>query len=408
MNIQTVIGSVFGDEGKGKMTDYLANKSDKPLVIRYNGGAQAGHTVQHPDNKYNHIFSHIGSGYFSGADTFLSKFFISNPILFLEEMNSLSQVDLNNESNTYISKDSLLTTPYDMMINQFVEKLRDDRHGSCGVGINETIIRNQNNEFKFTINNISENYLRKILNKIREEYVPQRMNELGFEIPDKMKEHLMNDKIIENFIVDTLAFLDLVKVKSEQDVFTNFNDYTDYIFEGAQGLLLDKEHEFFPNVTPSKTGLNNVKYFIDNMTDDINDIDVYYLIRSYMTRHGAGPFPTEEESLEFEDSTNTHNEFQQQLRFSCLDIPLIKKAIDDDLNNLDNKSKHLVISHLDQIKNRNHLKLKTETIHKGFNCINSFIEKIVEDLNFDKDNTLLSDGKTRGDIHSYYEYFRNK
>jgi adenylosuccinate synthase len=77
-----VIGAFFGDEGKGLMTDYLANKLGKnTLVIRYNGGAQAGHTVATTCGR-RHVFKHFGSGCFLEAPSYLSEFFICNPILF--------------------------------------------------------------------------------------------------------------------------------------------------------------------------------------------------------------------------------------------------------------------------------------------------------------------------------------
>lgn len=77
-----VIGSAFGDEGKGLITDVLAAKNaGETLVVRFNGGAQAGHTVTTPEGQ-RHVFSHIGSGTFTGSATFLSRFFVVNPILF--------------------------------------------------------------------------------------------------------------------------------------------------------------------------------------------------------------------------------------------------------------------------------------------------------------------------------------
>lgn len=74
-----VIGAGFGDEGKGLMTDYCCQRPKYTTVVRFNGGAQAGHTVVTPDGR-RHVFSHFGSGTLRGAATFLSRFFICNPI----------------------------------------------------------------------------------------------------------------------------------------------------------------------------------------------------------------------------------------------------------------------------------------------------------------------------------------
>jgi len=75
-----VIGANYGDEGKGAAVDRLATEAGAQcLVVRFNGGAQAGHTVETPDGR-RHVFSHFGAGSFAGARTFLSRFFVSNPI----------------------------------------------------------------------------------------------------------------------------------------------------------------------------------------------------------------------------------------------------------------------------------------------------------------------------------------
>ncbi len=137
---RVVIGAQFGDEGKGRVTDhYAAEVGGDGIVIRFNGGAQAGHTVVTPDG-LRHVFSHVGSGAFAGAATFLSRFFVSNPILFLKEMAILAAKGV--ELRIYVDPHGPVTTPYDMMINQIVERERGgNRHGSCGVGFGETIER---------------------------------------------------------------------------------------------------------------------------------------------------------------------------------------------------------------------------------------------------------------------------
>ncbi|GAF82360.1 unnamed protein product, partial [marine sediment metagenome] len=132
-----VIGATFGDEGKGLITHHLASRHGRDsIVVRFNGGAQAGHTVVTKNSK-RHVFRHVGSGTFAGAATFLSQFFISNPILFLEELKELKNLKL--KPKVYIDPESPITTPYDMMINQMAEEFRgNQRHGSCGVGFAET------------------------------------------------------------------------------------------------------------------------------------------------------------------------------------------------------------------------------------------------------------------------------
>ena len=86
-NTQAVIGAVYGDEGKGRLVDYLASLTPT-LVVRHNGGAQAGHTVVTPEG-LRHVFHHFGSGTFVGSPTYLSRFFIVNPLIWSQEASVL-------------------------------------------------------------------------------------------------------------------------------------------------------------------------------------------------------------------------------------------------------------------------------------------------------------------------------
>lgn len=134
MDVKVIAGANFGDEGKGLLTDYFAFQSKEScLVIKCNGGSQAGHTVVTP-NFIKHVFHHFGSGTFAQAKTYLSKDFIVNPILFRKEREELKQKGIN--PICFVNQKCLLTTPYDMLINQIAEKSRkEQKHGSCGVGI---------------------------------------------------------------------------------------------------------------------------------------------------------------------------------------------------------------------------------------------------------------------------------
>ena len=121
---QVVIGAQFGDEGKGRLIDaYAAPLGSQALVIRFNGGAQAGHTVVTPEGM-RHVFSHIGSGALVGAATFLSRFFVCHPMLFRKEIESLAIQGV--QPDVYVDPQSPVTTPYDMMLNQIIERERVD------------------------------------------------------------------------------------------------------------------------------------------------------------------------------------------------------------------------------------------------------------------------------------------
>lgn len=145
MKAHVVIGANFGDEGKGLTTHYLCNKYSNVINIRFNGGAQAGHTTE-ISGGLRHIFKHFGSGTIVNTPTYLSEHFIVNPIEFLKEYNTLTQKIPNFIDTTYIHPNAKITTPYDIMINWAFENKRRDTenntvHGSCGLGIHATIVR---------------------------------------------------------------------------------------------------------------------------------------------------------------------------------------------------------------------------------------------------------------------------
>ena len=115
-----VIGANAGTKVKA-ISDYLCLQVENPLVISFNGGGQAGHTVSSPEG-IRHVFSHFGSGTLAGAPTYLSKYFIVNPILFNREYDVL--VEKGIVPRVYVSPECIVTTPFDMMINQAIGKAR--------------------------------------------------------------------------------------------------------------------------------------------------------------------------------------------------------------------------------------------------------------------------------------------
>ena len=324
-----VIGANFGDEGKGLITDYHAAKSDS-VVVRFNGGAQAGHTVVTPDGK-RHVFSHIGSGSFAGAETFLSHKFVCNPLLFRKEHAALSeQAQL---PRIYIDPDCVVTTPYDMMINQIAEEHRNgNRHGSCGMGFGETIERSQHEELNFDYRTLGDReFLICALDIIRTKWLPKRLAALGIhEIPEKWRERVAADGIRNKFIEDS-NFLRDHSVTAPSDLLARTTKRI--IFEGAQGLMLDQTRGIFPHVTRSNTGLKNVLPLAREA--GIGQLDVTYATRAYLTRHGAGPLENEEKdppAQGIKDDTNVLNDWQGNLRYALLEVETLATFIRDDLS----------------------------------------------------------------------------
>jgi adenylosuccinate synthase len=347
---KVIIGGSFGDEGKGLFTDYLSSHSEgKACTVRFNGGAQAGHTVETTDGK-RHVFSHFGSGSFAGLPTFLSRFFVCSPITFQRELKELSI--LGAAPQVYADAACPVTTPYDIMINQIAEQGRGKlRHGSVGVGFGETLERHANKKYALCIADLGNpNLLHRKLDDIRKVWVYLRLAQLEVKhIGPEWIERLNSDAIYERFIEDSAQFLSHIIPTSS----CRLQSWDHLIFEGAQGLLLDQERGWFPHVTRSYTGIRNALALAEEL--EIRDLDVYYLTRSYTTRHGAGPLPHELQQLPYEgivDKTNRPHAYQGSLRFAWFDADLFADTVRRDMADGGSKFNvrpHLGMSCLDQI-----------------------------------------------------------
>lgn len=318
-----VIGANFGDEGKGAAVDALAAHAAKPLVVRFNGGAQAGHTVVTPEGK-RHVFSHFGSGTLVGAPTYLGPKFVINPELFRIEFEELLRLGV--APRVYAHPDCRVTIPTDVIINRLVEEHRGiNRHGSCGVGFGETIERHEG-WFSTRLTSVLRS---NVLGFETFPWIERRLASLGVPFPPDLRRELETSH--SSWMDDFRYLASRVEAMHPHEV-ARYGDYV--IFEGAQGLMLDQDSPFFPHVTRSSTGLRNVIPLARAFR--VEKLDVHYLTRTYLTRHGAGPLPGEEEAaenepFEFEDNTNLYNPWQEHIRFAPLIPTLTRSYIEDDL-----------------------------------------------------------------------------
>ena len=324
---QVVIGANYGDEGKGLITDYLAALAGgDAVVIRFNSSAQAGHTVVTPDGR-RHVFHHVGAGTLAGASTLLSRFFVAHPMLLGEELAALE--GLGVRPDIHVDPRARVATPYDVMLNQLAEEARGDApHGSCGIGFNEAVERSLRPKFVLTVADLADRGATAMrLRAVRDVWVPRRLAVLGLAPPDDMRGDLLRgDALIARWLQDAEAFVDATRCVEPGE-----KPPGRVIFEGAQGLLLDQDGPDFPHVTRSKTGLSNVVRLAQEM--EIETLDVTYVSRTYLTRHGAGPLRYEMPRAPAGvcDPTNVPNRYQGPLRFGRLDIDALAARIRADL-----------------------------------------------------------------------------
>lgn len=343
MKAIVVIGANYGDEGKGLTIDYLARqqvaKGFAPLIVRFNGGAQAGHTVVTDDGQ-SHIFHHVGAGQFNaGARTYLSSPFIVNPYALRKELVMFKEPPL-----LYVHPNCQVTTIFDMAINSIAELSRGaQRHGSCGMGVNETVTRTAGG-FPLRVSNVAKltvDALALVLRDIVEKWVPQRLEALGLS-KDDLDQHELYATVLSastSFIRQAEYLKELIEPLTILDkplldgLIASIQPGQEVLFEGAQGLALDEFLGTFPYVTRSVCGLPSA-LAVGAFELGVTEFEPLYITRAYLTRHGAGPLPLEGELITnkpLHDTTNIENMWQGALRRAPLNIPQLKTLIEADI-----------------------------------------------------------------------------
>ncbi len=345
-----VAGLGFGDEGKGSIVDFLAGQYNAHTVIRYNGGAQAAHNVIDSDGKH-HTFAQFGSGTFVGARTHLSEYMLVNPIALESEEKHLRSLGIEDAyERLTIDVQALVTTPYHVAANRIEELLRGaNRHGTCGMGIGETMSLGMNLRFgllgnksftKTRLTGIANFYRGKYSWLIEDSYTSARK-------ALKTELDVIFDPNLVDQLVETYQAISKKVQGVELDYFsTLLSENKTLIFEGAQGILLDEKYGMDPHTTWSNTTFGNANVLLSGSSRDINYIGV---TRAYMTRHGEGPFPTEDSTLNLKEDHNPDTGWQGKMRLGHLDLPALRYALDTLLYRRQRRMT-IALTHLDRIK----------------------------------------------------------
>lgn len=290
MNRKIVLGSLFGDEGKGVCVNYLCKKALnnglRPLVVRFTGGPQAAHTVD--EGGIRHVFSSFGSGTLLGVPTLYRNTALIDPVCIVNELNVLKNKGINP---VYDFSAGIIITPYDVDFNRNDKKTLSD--GTCGKGVWASLVRSRSGKC-FTLSDNPET----ILAECASYYGVERCKEF-----DEMFTEAFN------FVRQTQTII-------------NKNDYDTIIYEGTQGLLLDAELGFLPNVTATNTGL---QYLTNN---ELNGTEVYLATRTYLTRHGNGYTPQQVDGYDLADKSesNVFNGYQGNFKTGVFDFDLLNEA----------------------------------------------------------------------------------
>lgn len=317
MNHAIVVDLGWGDAGKGSTTDYLCETRGYRLVVRYSGGAQAGHRVVRSDGR-EHVFRQYGSGTFTGAHTALSRYMLVDPLALAKETEMLEAIGVSDPLRlVHVSEDALVTTPLHAGANRREEMARGvNRHGSCGRGIGKT------REYAIDYPDDAL-YVRDLLNPLvtsaKLRLMAGRLTEFGLGAFAFDTDEISQAYQRFTRSVDVLPDAGMIAAFSNEPA----------VFEGAQGVLLDEKWGFPPYYTWTDTTANKALLMIEEAGLGRGNSTVYGLTRSYATRHGAGPFPTESIRLTraLSDPTNPHNQWQQGWRVGDLDLIALDYAI---------------------------------------------------------------------------------
>ncbi|MCK5074855.1 MAG: adenylosuccinate synthase [Calditrichia bacterium] len=351
MSVNIVVGAQWGDEGKGKIVDLLSENMD--LVARYQGGANAGHTVIIKGKKY--ILHLIPSGILH-PDTIciIGNGVVIDPIALMDEIKLLEQEGIKVGGRLFISHKAHLIMPYHKMLDKVTEEAKGDKKiGTTGRGIGPAYVD------KFSRRGIRivdlldrELFKEKIISNLEEKnnILEKIYGKTPLNVEDIFNEYLEFDKKIDPYIKDISVLLN-----------KGIKDNKNILLEGAQGTLLDVDHGTYPFVTSSNpvsggacTGVGIGPTRVDT---------VIGVIKAYTTRVGFGPFPTELFGKEGDDFREAGKEYGattgRPRRCGWFDAVIARYA--SRINGIDK----FAVTKLDVMDNMEEIKVCVAYDHKG-------------------------------------------
>jgi len=380
MNSYICCGMQYGDEGKGSFIDWLVHYTGAECVVKYNGGSQASHTVETPDGII-HKFSQLGSGMFrEGCHTYITKDMVVNPDNMVREMEIFCEKTHESfeelADRVHIHKDCLVVTPYHKLINRMRElSLGENRRGSVGTGVSEVQplaeLKSARfpNGIKLTMGNVYCRYHAEVTGPFMALYLYARdfyekwQDEIWKNCPDELT-HEMHE-MVDALIGDYNSFINVAARFNERHAFAPqqkslkkclYDTYENTlrrhdiaVWEGSQGLLIDREHGIAPNTTMLVT-TNTPALDLAYLRDDIKKIGV---TKAFCSRHGMGVFPTEDARLSgyIKDNNQDVCYFNGEPRYGWFDAVLFNYA------NRFNEIDGMVLSSLDKLSGLDKVKI---------------------------------------------------
>jgi len=319
----------FGDAGKGKFVDAWVRASGAHTVVRFNGGAQAGHNVVLPDGRH-HTFSQWGAGSFvPGVATVLAEPVVVHPGALLQEARALIRLGVQDAwSRLLINARCHVTTPFLQAAGRLREWARGAAaHGSCGVGFGETVALSLDRpELGLRYADLAQPA--RALARLRDQQAWLRSQWPQAPCPAAQADWaaLQDDALAERWLVQAHEAWRLAPGQSLDAIAQRLSQPGTVVFEGAQGVLLDEDHGFHPHTTWSRVTPAAAQDVLTALGLS-SPLRRYGIVRSYLTRHGAGPLPTHAPDLDgLPEPHNADDGWQGRFRRGHPDGLLLRHA----------------------------------------------------------------------------------
>lgn len=291
MSTRIILGAQWGDEGKGKIVDLLSNKAD--FIVRFQGGANAGHTLKFDDQTI--VLHLVPSGIFNGNGTcVIGNGVVIDPIALVQEIEEIQGMNFSLKGRLFISQTAHVILPYHKVLDKMREKRRgEDAIGTTGRGIGPAYVSKVARVGIRMTDLLDPVLLRK--------KIDQNLSDINLSLENVYREPTINTDDILDELEPAINTLRPYIANTSVLLHRAIGDKKNILLEGAQGCLLDVDHGTYPYVTSSSptaggacTGSGIPPTAITN---------VMGITKAYCTRVGNGPFPTE-----------LHNETGDQLR----------------------------------------------------------------------------------------------
>lgn len=381
-------GMQYGDEGKGSFVDWLTHEVNASCVVKYNGGCQASHSVETPENIL-HKFAQLGSGMFKdGCHTYITKEMIVNPDNLCREIAEFSQKTAQDTEDVkkriHIHKDCLVVTPYHKLLNRLRElSLGENRRGSVGIGVSEVPVlwdiklgisergigMKMSDLYSASVASVMGclsdiyEYTKGFYNANKDMIMLNCPADIKEELEEQISYFLLGGKSYQAIASDMWQKFCMTKQYDLKECLYESYDTTlrkkheTVVWEGSQGFLIDKKYGIYPNTTNLIT-TNEPALDIAYLRDEIRKIGI---TKAFCSRHGMGVFVTEDIDLQnyIKDANQDCSFWNGSQRYGWFDVPMFRYA--DRVNNVD----EIYLSSLDKLNGLDKVKICTKYKYNG-------------------------------------------